>query len=185
MGGGVWGLEIFCGWRGCGRTVPGSWIIWAFAELQLQTPVLPRSTFPCAPRTSPPRSRDRAIALPDLVRGAGLHPSALHQRRSVLRQGGPDEENDPARRLTNPASILQSAEISHGLFGEIQEYPIAVRPPFPFEFRALDPEKFAPRRLVDEDGSALPVDAGHYNLVQRTVGGARLTTPAHRPALLQ
>src|SRR5205807_4846463 len=61
------------------------------SELQLQTPALPRSISPCAPRPIPPPSRDRAIDPPDLVRGVGPHPSALRQRRSVLHQGGPDD----------------------------------------------------------------------------------------------
>src|SRR5467141_4299463 len=155
------------------------------SELQLQTPVLPRSIFPGAPRLIPPRSRDRAIDLPDLAPGAGLHPSALHQRRSVLQQGGPAGENDPVRRLTNPASIRQAEQISRGLFGESQQHPIAVRSPFLFEFRAFDSEKFATRRVVDENGSISPSDSRDHNVVQRRLGAPRLEAYDQRPSLGQ
>src|SRR5467141_2713846 len=164
---------------------PGTSRHLAPSELQLQTPVLPRSIFPCAPRLIPTRSRDRAIDLPDLARGAGLHPSALHQRRSVLQQGGPAGENDPVRRLTNPASIRQAEQISRGLFGESQQHPIAVRSPFLFEFRAFDSEKFATRGIVNENGPISPIDSRDNNVVQRGLGAPRLEAYDQRPALLQ
>src|SRR6202171_3445079 len=157
----------------------------ALSELQLQTPVLPRSIFPGATRPIPPRSRDRAIDPPDLVRGAGLHPSALHQRRSVLQQGGPAGENDPVRRLTNPASIQQAEQVSHGLFGESQQHPIAVRSPFLLEFRAFDSEKFATRGVVDENGPISPIDSRAHNVVQRRLGAPRLEAYNERPSLRQ
>src|SRR5882762_7316787 len=164
---------------------PGTSHHFAPSELQLQTSVLPRSIFPGAPRLIPPRSRDRAIDPPDLARGAGLHPSALHQRRSVLQQGGPAEENDPSRRLTNPASIRQAEQISNGLFGESQQHPIAVRSPFLFEFRAFDSEKLATRGVVDENGSISPIDSRDNNVVQRRLGAPRLEAYNERPSLGQ
>src|SRR6267143_1179651 len=155
------------------------------SELQLQTRVLPRSIFPGAPRLIPPRSRDRAIDPADLARGAGLHPSALHQRRSVLQQGGPDGENDAVRRLTNPASIRQAEQISRGLFGESQQHPIAVRSPFLFEFRLFDSEKFATRGVVNENGPISPIDSRDHNVVQRRLGAPRLEAYNQRPSLGQ
>src|SRR6266852_3745496 len=46
--------------------------------------------------------------------------------------GGPDRKDDLERMLENRASERQSEEKSHGLLGDCQQHPIALRPPFLF-----------------------------------------------------
>src|SRR2546421_13125208 len=64
----------------------------------------------------------------------------------------------------NRGSIPRLEIGSHGLW-ENQQHPIAVRPPFLFEIRALHAEKLAAPRIVEEDRPALPIDAGYHHIV--------------------
>ncbi len=53
------------------------------------------------------------------------------------------------------------------------------------EIGARDAEKLALRRVVDENGRGLPIDAGHHHEVQRRFGAAWLEAHDQRAALLQ
>src|SRR6266849_6617875 len=148
-------------------------------------PVSPRTISPDGRRQVPPGSRVPVIDPPDPQRGWQPPPNALHQKHFAPQSDGFDRMEGPERMLENPAAKRQSKEKSHGLFGDCQQHPIVVRPPFLFEIRAFDADKFATSRVVDKDCPSFPIDSCHHDVMQRGAALSRLETHDQRPALLK
>src|SRR6266853_3708619 len=124
-------------------------------------PVSIRSIFPGALGLAPPGNQVLGIDRPGLGQAWRPPPSRRHPRHVVPPSGGlPDSGGTPAKRGSIPR-----LEIGSHCLRENQQHPIAVRPPFLFEIRALHPEKLAAPRIVEEDRPALPIDAGYHHIV--------------------
>src|SRR6267142_3860519 len=157
--------------------------LWEPSASRPRTPVSLRSIFPCARGPALRENQVLVIDRPCLGQAWRPHPSALHQRPFVPQSSGLAQRNDSGGTPRNPGSIPRLEIGSYGLFGDNQQHPIAVRPPLLFKIRALDPEKFATRRIVDENGLALPIDACYYHVVERGSGATWLNARDQRPAL--
>src|SRR5437016_5128625 len=138
---------------------------WGPSEILPRMPLSIRSIFPCARGPAPPGNQVLVIDRPGLGQAWLPRPSARHPRHFVPQSAGLVQRTDSRGTPANRGSIPRLEIGSHGLFGENQQHPIAVWPPFFFEIRALDPEKLAPPRIVDEHGPALPIDAGYHHVV--------------------
>src|SRR6266480_547081 len=124
-------------------------------------PVSIRSIFPGARGLAPPGNQVLGIDRPGLGQAWRPPPSRRHPRHVVPPAVGlPDSGGTPANRGSIPRLEIGS----HGLW-ENQQHPVAVRPPFLFEIRALHAEKLAAPRIVEEDRPALPIDAGYHHIV--------------------
>src|SRR6266403_3656155 len=167
----------------CRPAQPKTADLWEPSAILSRTPVSLRSIFPCARGPALRENQVLVIDRPRLGQAWRPHPSARHQRPFVPQSSGLAQRNDSGGTPANPGSIPRLEIGSHGLFGDYQQHPVAVRPPFLFKIRAPDPEKFAPRRIVDEDGLALPIDACYYHVVERGSRATWLNARDQRPAL--
>ncbi len=87
-------------------------------------------------------------------------------------------ERKPPNRASTPRLEIGSP----ALFGKSQQHPIAVWAPLLFEILARNSEKFPTSRVVDENGFTLPINARHYDIMQRGFGTTRLETHNQRAA---